>query len=490
MLRSPSKTTQSLFLTAAFCFVSLIASVSLVQANESKSQASDDDGFLLAWRISEVVLAEHINPPTRQEMFLSGSQAAYRRAGAALPADLSKTYSSIVAEDDYRELYRQMLDAGESSDVGREAVTEAFYEGMLHSVPGPLNRLSGEAYRVAESLRENRYVGIGIMLETHGDWPRIVKPFPGGPARIGGAKRMDLITSVDGVSTKGMGIGEVVDRLRGPLDSELTVGLKSGDEETRLVDMVRSQVPIASVEGIRENVENDTWEYVVDEDAAIGYIRMASITGSTAQEIRELARRFRAEKIEKVILDLRTTGPGDMHHVVLVADALLPGGEIGHVETRSGRQSFQARDEAVFVGHPMVVLTDERTSAAAEWLAAALVDSGRASVVGTRTRTHGFVLNEFELAEGRLGGTLGVIGAVPTGYYLRADGRMLTALFIPGATTPRMLAEAQPDPNTPRLANDSGVTPDVEIRNTVGTGMDQVVLKAIEFLQDELADAE
>lgn len=436
-----------------------------------------------AWQISEVVLAKHINPPSRQQLFLQACRSVYRGAGQQVPAELSQKASQAVEQDEFAKLVNEAFAAAGDGEAAATKATHDFYEGLLHEIPGPVTRLSGKEYRVNESLRENRYVGIGIMLATAGSWPQIVKPFPGGPARKGGAKRMDLITSIDGVTTEGMPMAQVVDRLRGPKGTEVVVDLKSGDNESRTVSMVRDTVPIASVEGYQQDEDDDSWTYLVDEESKIAYLKVASITGSTAQEIRDMARRLQSAKAERLIVDLRGLFGGDRHHVVLIADALLSGGMIGLVETNSGVQSFEARDEAVMVGMPMVVLTDDRCGPAAEWLAAALQDNDRATVVGVRTRTNGFVMEDAILDPSGRGETYGVLGRFATGFYLRADGERLSSFFIPGSS--KMLEQPAPvrNNNVPRFATDAGVVPSVQAFDSPNTGPDEALLEAILVLK-------
>ncbi|MEJ7639583.1 MAG: S41 family peptidase, partial [Singulisphaera sp.] len=79
--------------------------------------------------------------------------------------------------------------------------------------------------------------------------------------------------------------------------------------------------------------------------------------------------------------------------------------------------TYQAEPDALFRGWPLAVLVDRRTSGAAEWLAAALQDHGRAVVVGSPTSGVAGVETTVPVADGSSSIRL------TTGLLERADGR-------------------------------------------------------------------
>ena len=103
---------------------------------------------------------------------------------------------------------------------------------------------------------------------------------------------------------------------------------------------------------------------------------------------------------------------------------------MGKLRTRSGTREYQAQPECLFRGWPLAAVIDDRTSAAAEWLVAALQDRRRAKVFGTNSAAHGFVKSLVPVA-GRDESVM-----LATGVLLRIDG----AVLLPGASAPKLVS--------------------------------------------------
>ena len=109
------------------------------------------------------------------------------------------------------------------------------------------------------------------------------------------------------------------------------------------------------------------------------------MAGSTPHELRMLATQLEAEGIRAIVLDLRGLWSTSVHCALLMADSLLDHGPIGRVRTSHGETVYQADGDAIFRRRPVVVLVDGNTSGAPEWLAAAIQDNKRGTVVGAPT---------------------------------------------------------------------------------------------------------
>jgi carboxyl-terminal processing protease len=179
--------------------------------------------------------------------------------------------------------------------------------------------------------------------------------------------------------------------------------------------MTRTVVPFDSALGYRRTAE-DAWDYRIDANGPIGYVRVNSLKVSTPHELRKIEGRLRAADVRAVVLDLRSSASGsDLHYGTLIASALLDGGLMWSVvgadkqarECRAGR-------ECVFRDWPLVVLINNQLDTTEGAVAAALQDNGRAVLVGEATRTGGFVNSMIPLPDNQ--------GALTfrTGYLVRA----------------------------------------------------------------------
>jgi C-terminal processing protease CtpA/Prc len=67
------------------------------------------------------------------------------------------------------------------------------------------------------------YVGVGVELTVKGGVPSVVRVIDGSPASQAGLVAGSTVVRVDGQPTQGKGLAEVVNALRGPPDSEVTL---------------------------------------------------------------------------------------------------------------------------------------------------------------------------------------------------------------------------------------------------------------------------
>jgi carboxyl-terminal processing protease len=420
----------------------------------AQQRAMDGDAFARrALAATDLVLEQHIDPPTRQEMVLRTAQALLAKSNQPIPHELSRRLSDL-SPDGLRQLLCEVWNAARASgNASDEEFEAAALEGMLATVPAG-QFVPARAHRVEEQVRANRYVGIGIALgidDADKRHPMIMSVFPRGPARLADAKPGDLILDVDGVSTGGVRLDKVIEMLRGDEGTPVTLLVRhSKSEETRTLAMTRGPVPFESLVGVRR-LADDTWDFHVNDSEPIAYVRMEMIGISTLHELRQVARTLETQGFRAMVLDLRGSGvQGGFEYPVLVADELLDDGVIGRLR-QPGREAtvYRARPDSLLKGWPLVVLVSPYTRGEAEFLAAALQDNHRAILVGERTAGDAYVRTAVELSDG-----MGAI-VLRTGVMERGDGR---ALVRPGRADDRRGPDAAAPPADPRA--DWGVQPD------------------------------
>ncbi len=350
------------------------------------------DRFL---KVGDLVLDKHVEPPSRQEMFLGGCRAVFTQANATPPADLSRQVSRLASDDQFRSFLKDNWPKPASDkpvDAGQ--LEGAFLQGLLERVPGKPGLVSAANARVMEQLAANRYVGTGIQIGVNqqAKLTQIINPFARGPARKAGAKPGDIIVEVDGVSMEGQTIAQVVDRIRGEEGTTVTMTVRQPDtKETRVLKMTRAAVPFDTVVGYQRLAE-ESWQYKVKADEPFAYLRLENVLPSTPSELRKLEKTLLADGVKGVVLDLRFSGGSDVQPAALTADELLDGGLMFRVHDAQNRvKEYRADRDCLFRDCRLVVLVNEQTRGAAEFIAAALQDNGRAVVVGRPTRGDGFV---------------------------------------------------------------------------------------------------
>ncbi len=393
-------------LAARYCDAQGAETVGTAKATEARSIPATTDPHKLAqnvanriYTITDLVLDQHIQPATRQEMILAGLRAAL---GAKNPAasNLGRRVSDLKTKEDLAALLNELW-----PPLTRPAATEskrfekALFDGLLRPVPGHAYLLPAKEARVQAQLQANRYIGIGIALgmDDKTQLPQIKMVQAGGPARLGGVRVGDLLEEIDHVRVvREAQIGEVVDRLRGPEGSELTIRVRQpNSKESRTLALVRLPVMFNSVKCSAKNADEDQ-VVLLNAEPPIAYLKIDSIMASTARELASWEPRLREAGVKGLVLDLRgTNGHGGFdsyHSALLLADSLLDGKPMGSLLTREGSRTFTADRDCLFRDMPLAVLTDANTNGPAEWVVAALQDATsakqarrRAIIVGDRT---------------------------------------------------------------------------------------------------------
>jgi carboxyl-terminal processing protease len=370
---------------------------------ESAKPSADTAAFARFWRLSELVLDYHIDPPSRQEMFLGGVRALYEEAKTSPPADLSRKVSRLAGDDQFAAFLKDNWPkAVGDKPAAPEEMANAFLHGALTRVPGQPALISAAVAKGIQAVAANRYVGTGIQIRVNGkeNLTQIVNPFANGPARKAGAKPGDLIVEVDGVSMEGIKLQEVVERIRGEEGTKVSFTVRQpGETETRLLRMTRGPVPFDTVVGY-QRVAEDRWQYRVKPDEPIGYLRLDSVLPSTPSELRKLERTLLADGIKGLVLDLRFNASGEVQPAALTADELLDGGVMWRVRDAKDRiKEYRADRDCLFRDCVLVVLVDKHTRGGPEFVTAALQDNGRAVVIGEATQGEGYVTSMFPLAD-------------------------------------------------------------------------------------------
>lgn len=372
-------------------------SSSAPRADESPSATDTVAIAKRVWAITEVVLAQHVEPPSRQEMLLAGMRGLDKAGRASPTPDLSRRVSEVVTEEQWAKLVRDMWPSADGErKMSVPELQEAVLQGLFQSIPGAARFIPTQDLKVLEQIEGNRYVGTGIQIrkDSKEQAAQIVFAFPGGPARRAGALTDDLILEVDGKNVQGeRAVNRVVELLRGEEGTAVSMVVRRpGATERRTINMIRSIIPFETVVGHRRPAA-DAWTFQLDPKLPIAYVRITNLRSSTLHELRQIEQQLQADGCRALVLDLRFNADGQFRHTVLLADGLLDGGVMWQV--RDGRnqvREYRADRECLFRNWPLAVLVNEYTRGeGAELLAAALQDNRRGPLVGEPTRGDGTV---------------------------------------------------------------------------------------------------
>jgi len=262
---------------------------------------------------------------------------------------------------------------------------QTLYEAAINGLLNSLND-SGTYYVDPDTYKVNvlpsgTFEGIGATISQQGNEIVVVAPIPNTPAEAAGIKSGDVILAVDGESTEGWTTEKTVLKIRGPKGTQVIVRIKhdeTGLEEdlhiTRAPINIESVSTLAPAQGFKNSAGQDV--------SGIGYIRIREFTARTPGELEDAIKQQQANGVKAIVLDVRGNPGGLLNAVVSVADMFLDKGTILTQRNKDGReQNFTART-GVSTSIPIVLLQNKFSASAAEVLAGALQDNGRATVVG------------------------------------------------------------------------------------------------------------
>lgn len=256
-------------------------------------------------------------------------------------------------------------------------------------------------------LTQGSFVGVGIQIQLDDETQmvRVVTPIEGTPAQRAGIRAGDRIKKIDDKSAIGMSLDQVVELITGRRDSRVSITVERDAEEVTF-NLTRARIPIHSVKGwARTGAGEKDWNYFIDAENKLGYVRLTQFTDSTTADLNEAIDTLKAGGVRGMILDLRFNPGGLLTQAVSVANTFVEKGTIVYTESAGG--SREQTEEAVPSGlrvrnMPLVVLINEGSASASEIVSGALryyADQGMIDcvVVGERSFGKGSVQNVWPL---------------------------------------------------------------------------------------------
>jgi carboxyl-terminal processing protease len=277
----------------------------------------------------------------------------------------------------------------------------------------------------------------------------------------------DEILTIDGEPVAGLVQEQVVERLRGPVDSAVLLTVNR-DTQPQPIEIRMT----------RAHIVPETVVYEREGDAA--YIHLYGFNADTVESLRREIDEAESEigsEFAGLVLDLRNNPGGLLDQAVEVSDLFLDDGRIVSTHGRhpDSHQFFEATDGDVLDGRPLIVLVNGNSASASEIVAAALQDTGRAVVIGSNSFGKGTVQTVLRLPNsGELTLTWARFHA-PSGYTLNKLG-VLPTICTSGHKAEQLFADLRRDKLKPvPVAQRNAVAPtDIEAMDRLRAECPQV----------------
>jgi carboxyl-terminal processing protease len=340
--------------------------------------------------------------------YAAGVATAGSSAGPAKP-----TSKSVVDQAE------RTIEARAAEPVRRSTLDRAAVQGMLKALGDQWSAYYAPTdYRHFRQVLSGAYTGVGVWVRrAAGGQLRITSVQPDSPAAVAGLRSGDVLTAVNGVAVTGRSVAEVVSGLRGRPGSAVSVQVD------------RAGVPVAATLRRAAITEDDVSASMLA--PGIDLLRVHAFTRGVGRWVRGQVTRAARAGDDGIVLDLRDDPGGLLAEAVETASAFLSGGPVVSYQQRGSAPRVLNALGRGNTRLPLVVLVDGGTASAAEIVAGALQDRGRAVIVGSKTFGKGSVQAPSELPDGSA-------IELTVGHYFTPSGRSLDGVGI----TPDVLVPA------------------------------------------------
>ena len=348
----------------------------------------------------------------------------------AQDTDRTETYKLLALFGDAFELVRSEY----VDPVSDKQLIENALNGMLTGLDPHSSYLDAAEFRELEAEDKGRFSGVGMDVALKDGMVTVISPVEGTPAFHAGIKAGDIIIALNGRAVRRASAEHIIDQMRGPPNTKITVTIRRVGVDHPLVFSMRRE--IIRIKVAKQRMETDN----------VGYVRITEFTepvdAALKQAVRSL-RRLAGGKLNALIVDLRDNPGGLLDQAVAVARDFIPHGEVVSISARHSDDSewVPAKGIDILDGAPLVVLINSGTASASEVVAGALQDHQRAVLVGTRSFGKGSVQVTIPL---RSGGMLLTMARyhTPSGRSIQGRGIMPDVLV---ADSPDRVAEFDPE---------------------------------------------
>jgi carboxyl-terminal processing protease len=333
-------------------------------------------------------------------------------AGSQANAAASDTYKELNLFGDVFERVR--ADYVEVPDDHN--LIESAINGMLAGLDPHSSYLNPKNFQDMQVQTSGKFGGLGIEVTMEDGIIKVISPIDDTPASKAGILANDQIVAIDGESVQGLSLNDAVDKMRGLVNTPITLTIQRPDVEKPFdVKLTRAEI---TIQAVRSRAEGD-----------VAYIRISSFSEQTFDGLKAAIDKLKAQigpdKIQGYIVDLRNNPGGLLDQSIAVSDAFLDRGEV--VSTRGRRsdetQRFNAHSGDLADGKPVILLINGGSASASEIVAGALQDHRRATVIGTRSFGKGSVQTIIPL------GSNGAL-RLTTARYFTPSGRSIQAQGI------------------------------------------------------------
>lgn len=390
------------------------------------TQLSDRDAgnfALMVMRAARMVRQGYVKDVNQGVMVDNAIKGLYKRLNEAVPSAIKDKLAepkTLKEADLVKLLAESRKHLGKREDLEKGKDITAALDSMLEKLDRHTGYIDPETAANFDRDTGGRFTGIGVQIRKNNvkDQLQVVTPIINSPAYKAKIYANDIITHIirevdsDGnpltkpevIPTKGMTTEQAVTKILGKPGTKVKIQVdREGAKEPLEFNLIRGSVEVESVMGHKRN-EDDSWNYVIDPENKICYVRLTQFSGNTTKTLEGLMKKLSSAGIKGFVLDLRFNPGGLLDGAVKISDLFIDDGMIVTIRPRNGPEtSYIGKSDGSYTAFPMVCLINGGSASASEIVSACLQDHGRAIIVGTRSFGKGSVqtIHQFDTG-GRL----------------------------------------------------------------------------------------
>ncbi len=283
-----------------------------------------------------------------------------------------------------------------------EVIYLEFAEGLLRQLDEFSSMIWPADWQDFKKQTMGRFYGVGIQIQMENGLLKVVSPLEDSPAYAAGIQAGDYVIGIDGKSARNIDIDTAVKNITGAKGTQVVLTIqRPGQAEPFDVPLVRDEIHVQTVKGWKR-IEDGQWDWMVDPQARIGYLRMTSFTQDTPGELHAALDELKDAGVRGLILDLRFNPGGYLQAATAVADEFIRRGILVSTDGRQQpKRTSNATAGGAFLDGEVVVLVNGLSASAAEIVSGAMKDWQRATVVGNRSFGKGSVQNLIQIQPDR-----------------------------------------------------------------------------------------
>lgn len=315
--------------------------------------------------------------------FLIGNVVSFSKkdgSSSSVPSDLKEfvaTYNDIV--NNYY------------TSVNKEELIDAGIKGMINYLDDPYaTYFDGTNSTTFNQTLEGNYEGIGVEVTSDNNKVKVTKVFDDTPAKKASIKVGDYITKVNGESTEGKTLSEVVSSIKNAKSKDVEITI-TRDNQEKVLKVTRTTVdmPYTSSKVYEQNGKK------------IGYLKIEMFSNNIGKQVKKELTSLEKQKIDKLVIDVRDNPGGYLTQVTDILSLFMTKKDVIYqLQTKDKKQKVYGISSKATYKYPVTVIINENSASASEILASAFKETYGAEVVGVNSYGKGTVQKTGDLNNG------------------------------------------------------------------------------------------